>query len=321
MSNESAAPAAQLPHDLTSRPVHLLPRFVERIWGAYSLEPYFPPSAKAIGEVWLTSEDSPVEGSDLTLGQLAAKLPQAFCSANETAFPLLIKLLFPREKLSVQVHPDDAYAQANLGQPHGKTECWYVLSAEPGAQVSVGFREPLSQTEVQSAIEDGTLEAHLRLLSVHAGDMIFVDAGTVHAIGGGAVLLETQQYSDVTYRLWDYGRPRELHIKEGLAVMRATTSAGLVHPIPMGAFDRLLSCPYFTVDKFRLEAARESELGNTEQLQILIALSTGATLRDKLNNSYPLPQAHAVLLAANAPTHLLIAENVVEIIRIMPVGS
>lgn len=318
MSNESATPAPQVSQDFISRPVHLLPRFVERIWGAHSLAPYFPDSEKLIGEVWLTDEQCEIEGSVLTLGQLAAWFPEDFCSANEIAFPLLIKLLFPREKLSVQVHPDDAYAQARLGQPHGKTECWYVVSAEPGAEVAVGLRTPMSAADVQRAIAEGTLEAHLRMIPVQAGDMVFVDAGTVHAIGGGVILLETQQYSDVTYRLWDYGRPRELHVEEGLSVLKASTRAGLVRPSSMGAFDRLLSCPYFIVDRFRLEPGRQIELDDTAHLQIFIALSANATLRDALGSDYPLPRAHAVLLPAHAPAHFLHAYSTVDIIRVMP---
>ena len=205
-------------------PVLLLPRFVERIWGSASLEPYFaaqPDQTGPIGEVWLTATDCQVSGSSQTLGDLAAAEPAAFGCEVPGEFPLLLKLLFPTDKLSVQVHPNNAEAQATLGQPRGKTECWYVLSADAGAEVAVGFREPLSPAAMQQAIADGSIEQHLRKLPVRAGDMIFVDAGTVHAIGPGMVLLETQQYSDVTYRLWDYGRPRELHIEAGLAVTRS----------------------------------------------------------------------------------------------------
>jgi len=180
-----------------------MPRFVERIWGTHDLEPYFGARAELVGEVWLTAEECLVAGSPLTLGELAKQAPSQFGNADDTGFPLLLKLLFPREKLSVQVHPDDAIAQATLGQSRGKTECWYVLAAEPGAQVAVGFAESMTAEAVRLAIQDGILEARLRLLPVQVGDMIFVDAGTVHAIGPGMVLLETQQYSDVTYRLWD----------------------------------------------------------------------------------------------------------------------
>ena len=224
-------------------PLILKPVLVERIWGTDTLAPWYPQPAqgKPIGEVWLTAEQCCVEGTSSTLAEITAQAPEALGSKSGEGFPLLIKLLYPREKLSVQVHPDDAQAQATLNQPRGKTECWYVLSAEPGAQLAVGFREPMTSAEVRAAIEDGSVESRLNYLPVKAGDMVFVDAGTVHAIGPGMVVLETQQYSDVTYRLWDYGRPRELHLDAGMAVLRTQTAAGLVAPVAMDGFTRLVS--------------------------------------------------------------------------------
>jgi mannose-6-phosphate isomerase len=298
------------------QPVVLTPRFVERIWGAETLMPFFQSTGKKIGEVWLTAEDCQIEASPLTLGELTRAAPEAFSSGND-GFPLLIKLLFPREKLSVQVHPDDRQAKA-LGQPRGKTECWYILSAEPGAQVAVGFRERLKPEAVRSAIQDGSLESRLRMLPVRAGDMIFIDAGTIHAIGPGIVLLETQQYSDITYRLWDYGRPRELHVEEGLSVLRTHTAAGFVNPVPMGAFDRLLACPYFTVDRFRLRKDDQAELEAPQRLQIIVALNEGASLENTNGEGMPLPQAKAVLVPTVSDTCFLWAERDCEVIRIMP---
>lgn len=304
------------------RPLHLLPRFVERIWGAEVLQPFFasPPGAR-IGEVWLTAEECEIEGSSATLGDLTAAQPELFGVTGGSGFPLLIKVLFPREKLSVQVHPGDAYAQAELGQPRGKTECWYVLSAEPGAEVAVGFREPVDAEVVRSAIEDGSLESHLRMLPVQAGDMVFIDAGTVHAIGPGVVLLETQQYSDVTYRLWDYGRPRELHVDRGLAVMRNATAAGLVDRSDMGAYERLLSCPYFTVDRFQLSPEHAAELGAASQLQILFAAGAGAVLHDAGAREWSLAPAQVTLLPVGVGSCSLHAERVLEVIRITPGAS
>ena len=314
MSNPSSGVSLEA---LAAGPVHLLPRFVERIWGTKKLDPYFPPSDKQIGEVWLTAEECVVAGTSVTLGELTGRLPGLLGNTDGTGFPLLLKLLFPREKLSIQVHPNDAQAQATLGQPRGKTECWYVLSADPGAVVAVGFREPLTREAMQQAVVDGTIESKLRMLPVQAGDMVFVDAGTVHAIGPGVVLLETQQYSDVTYRLWDYGRDRELHVEAGLAVTRTSTNAGPVPPIPMGAFDRLVTCPYFTVDRFRLQPGDEAKLGVDEQLQILVAIGEGAVLRSQAANGWRLPQAHAVLLTPGAGPRTLQAASQIEVIRIL----
>jgi mannose-6-phosphate isomerase len=166
---------------------------------------------------------------------------------------LLVKLLFPAEKLSVQVHPDDAQAAA-LGETRGKTECWYVLEAEPGAAVALGLKDGADAAVVRAAVADGTMEDLLEWVPVSVGDMLFVDAGTVHAIGPGVVLLETQQTSDVTYRLYDYGRPRELHLDKGLQVMKAKTAAGKVAPKKMDGFTRLIEQRYFVVDRFDVAA-------------------------------------------------------------------
>ena len=262
-------------------PIALRPIFQERIWGVQTLPAWYPQPApgKPIGEAWLTAETCVVDSGPLegkSLAELASLYPEALANTSGVGFPLLIKTLFPREKLSVQVHPNDAEALA-LGQPRGKTECWYVLSAEPGATVAVGFREPLSIEDIRTAIADKTLEDKLAYIPVEPGDMVYVDAGTVHAIGPGMVVLETQQYSDVTYRLYDYGRPRELHVDAGLAVSRTTSAAGLVAPVAMDGFTRLVASAYFVVDRFKLAPA-PAPLGNADNLQMLFALSDGATV-------------------------------------------
>jgi mannose-6-phosphate isomerase len=131
--------------------------------------------------------------------------------------PLLVKYIFTSEKLSVQVHPDDAQARAR-GLPNGKSECWYILAAEPEAALALGFRESLGEGELRAAALDGSIEALLDWKPVSPGDFFYVPAGTVHAIGAGVSLIEVQQPSDTTYRLYDYGRPRELHLDEGVAV-------------------------------------------------------------------------------------------------------
>ncbi len=150
---------------------------------------------------------------------------QAACF--EDRFPLLVKFLFPGDKLSVQVHPDDEQAN-KIGEPCGKTECWYALRAQPGAQVALGLKPGVSLEQFKQAIEDTRAEELLNWVDVHQGDMLYVAAGTVHTIGGGMVLVETQQTSDTTYRLYDYGRGRELHITEGLAATKLQTTAGKV---------------------------------------------------------------------------------------------
>ena len=306
---------------VVAEPVTLEPVLVERIWGVDSLAPWHGGGAQgAIGEIWLTAETCVAEtgtAAGHSLAALTAAGPVAFGDPRGEGFPLLIKLLFPREKLSVQVHPNDAEAQA-LGMPRGKTECWYVLEAQPGAEVAVGFREALTTAEVAASIADGSIESKLRMIPVKAGDMVFVDAGTVHAIGPGMVVLETQQYSDTTYRLWDYGRPRELHVEAGMAVTRTDTKAGLVAPETHSHFTRLVSSEYFQVDRFHLSGGKSTPLGEAGRLQILIALSSGCAAVTEEGEAYPLAYGQAVVLPAVDTAYELLSENTTaDVIRVL----
>jgi mannose-6-phosphate isomerase len=232
-------------------PFRLKPWFSERVWGRQDLRPWYADTGttELVGEAWLTGPQCVVE-----TGPLAGRTLASVATELGGEFPLLVKLLFPAEKLSVQVHPDDAQAQA-LGETRGKTECWYVLEAEPGAAVALGLKDGVRVEDVRAAVADGTMEALMEWIPVSVGDMLFVDAGTVHAIGPGVVLLETQQTSDVTYRLYDYGRPRELHLEKGLQVIRTKTAAGKVAPREMGGFTRLIEQKYFAVDRFDVALA------------------------------------------------------------------
>ena len=169
-------------------------RYVEKPWGRTKLPPMFDaPAGKRIGEVWFTGAGDK---------------------------PLLVKYLFTSERLSIQVHPNDEQARAR-GFPRGKTECWYILEAEPDAVLGLGLREEVTSKELRAAALDGSIEELIDWRPVGTGDFFLVPPGTVHAIGGGISLLEFQQNSDVTYRLYDYGRPRELHLDDGIAVARA----------------------------------------------------------------------------------------------------
>ena len=314
-------------------PVVLEPTLVERIWGVESLPAWFPKSTggKPIGEAWLTAESCVVGGTDgmldgLTLGALAARFPERFGNKEGHGFPLLLKLLFPREKLSVQVHPNDAEAQA-IGFPRGKTECWYVLDAEPGAEVAVGLREPMTSAAVRAAIAGETMEGKLRYLPVRAGDMVFVDAGTVHAIGPGMTVLETQQYSDITYRLYDYGRPRELHVEAGLGVTKAQTKAGMVTPRAMDGFVRLAESPYFVVDRFDLAAGESRALGRAGELQVVIALGEGMALEAEAGvaervgvaavEKVELAAGHAAVLAGGLGGYWVSAAKGGQVVRVV----
>jgi len=249
-------------------PFLIEPRFVARVWGYNDLRPWFDRVAdrEPIGEVWLTGDDCRI-GTGAHKGETLAALfrnesaallgPAPTNTGSPTSSPLLIKLIFAREKLSVQVHPDDTLAQ-KYGQPNGKTECWLALAAEPGAQVAAGLKPGVTIDQVKSGIANGTLEQSLNLLPIAQGDMIFVDAGTVHAIWPGSILLETQQNSDITYRMYDYGRPRELHIEKSLEATRLVTRAGKIAPRPLRDRTVLIDVEYFRVERITIHGTRES---------------------------------------------------------------
>jgi mannose-6-phosphate isomerase len=240
-------------------PFRLKPWFSERVWGKRDLRPWYADTGttELVGEAWLTGPQCVVE-----TGPFAGRTLASLSTELDGEFPLLVKLLFPAEKLSVQVHPDDAQARA-LGETRGKTECWYLLEAEPGAAVALGLKPGVDVAMVKAAVAagaNGNMEELLEWVPVSVGDMLFVDAGTVHAIGPGVVLLETQQTSDVTYRLYDYGRPRELHLEKGLQVIKPKTAAGKVPPKIMDGFTRLIEQKYFVVDRFDFGEVSEASI-------------------------------------------------------------
>jgi mannose-6-phosphate isomerase len=239
-------------------PFRIAPIFTARVWGFRDLRPWYDKVAESdpIGEVWLTGDDCVVatgQHRGKRLGQLFNEKRDLLVGADfpDTGSPLLIKVIFAREKLSVQVHPDDRMAQ-KYGQQRGKTECWYALAAEPGAQVAVGLKPGTTLGAVRKGIQAGALEESLNLLPVHAGDMIFVDAGTVHAIWPGSILLETQQNCDITYRMYDYGRPRELHVEKSLEATKLSTRAGRVEPQELEDRTLLIDTDYFRVERFQV---------------------------------------------------------------------
>ncbi|HLW53848.1 MAG TPA: type I phosphomannose isomerase catalytic subunit [Candidatus Angelobacter sp.] len=248
-------------------PLILRPQFRERVWGSCDLAPIYSHeiTGSPIGEAWLTGDDCQVANGTFaghTLAELAEELGAQLLgvsAAKDRRFPLLIKFLFPKDKLSVQVHPDDESA-ARAGEPCGKTECWYVLSAEPGAQIALGLKPGTGKTDVECAIREARLEQLLNWITIRAGEMYYVEAGTIHAIGPGSVIVETQQNSDTTYRLYDYGRPRELHIAAGLRAAKEATRAGKVligqaENVGGKRQQNLITSPCFIVDKFQLARA------------------------------------------------------------------
>jgi len=235
-------------------PFRLGAMFVERVWGRRDLAPWYDKTfAEPTGEAWLTGEDCVVESgphAGKTLSDLERECGEALLGTKHAEFPLLVKMLFPQEKLSVQVHPDDAHAAALGGDARAKTECWYVLEASPGASIALGLKPGTTEAMVRSVLGQEGFEALLQPLPVTAGDMVYAEAGTVHAIGAGLVLLEVQQSSDTTYRLYDYGRPRELHLETGMKVMKIETASGRVLPRVVAGGTRLIGVRHFVVDRF-----------------------------------------------------------------------
>ncbi len=310
-------------------PFRVDPMFVTRVWGYRDLRPWYERVADVdpIGEVWLTGDDCLVAtGSHAgkTLGDLFRDAPQALLGddAPSSDSPLLIKVIFAREKLSVQVHPDDWLAQ-KYGQPRGKTECWYALAAEPEASVAAGLKPGVTLDQVRAGIHDGTLENSLQVLPISAGDMIFVDAGTVHAIWPGSILLETQQNSDITYRMYDYGRPRELHIEKSLEATHLTTRAGKVSPRTLADRTILLNEDYFCVERIPVAVSRGSATlpganENAMGLSYLFAASGAARLTSPSFTEVDLPPRGIVAVPASSPIFAVQDMGGLDLIRISP---
>jgi mannose-6-phosphate isomerase len=224
-------------------PLVIEPGEKQAIWGGQALATRYgkpaDPAAK-IGESWECWDENRVAGGPFagkTLAQLRAEFGSGLTGRVDPAhiFPLLTKLIDARRSLSVQVHPDDAYARRVEGQPNGKTECWYILEADPEAEIVLGWNRDTSRGEYLERVKDGSLGDLLRHVPVHPGDAFHLPAGTLHAIGHGIVLFEVQQASDLTYRIFDYNRlgpdgmPRALHVDKAADVLdyRRSTAAAL----------------------------------------------------------------------------------------------
>jgi mannose-6-phosphate isomerase len=264
------------------KPFQLLPIFRERVWGRHSLAPYFPELTpkQRIGEIWFTHEENRTTTGE-TLGQLLQAQPEILGTADNPAHPglcpLLVKLLFTSERLSVQVHPDDSYAQHHHSCL-GKTEAWYVVDSQPPAEVAVGFKERLNPERLRESALSGEIEDLLDWRTAKPGDLFFVPAGTVHAIGAGMTICEIQENSDITYRLYDYGRPRELHLEHGTRVsdLGPHTHIADTQEIEAGR-DELLACDYFRMERLRIGDAR-SMAGGLPHYLLLICLKGAGTI-------------------------------------------
>lgn len=228
---------------------HARAHIVAKPWGVLDLHPWSKKKTegKTIGEIWFERSDSTARKASL-----------------------LLKLLFTNEPLSIQVHPGDAYAHS-IGLPNGKTEAWHILSAEAGAKVAVGLNRRLDPEQFRNAVATGSISEEVPWRAVSPGDTIFVPAGTIHAIGAGLVIAEIQQRSDTTFRLFDYGRQRELHIDSALAVADAGPAELLTHPSRLTDQRTLLATSaQFELERFEFPPNSSWEMNADRETWLLV---------------------------------------------------
>ncbi|MEG6588004.1 mannose-6-phosphate isomerase, class I [Paenibacillus barengoltzii] len=303
-----------------NEPIFLQPIFQERIWGGTKLRDLFGydiPNDHT-GECWAVSahpngqsvvKNGPYQG--MKLGDLWTSHPELFRSSSKV-FPLLTKILDASDDLSVQVHPDDEYAGKYENGELGKTECWYIVDAEPGAVIIYGH-EAKTKEELVSMIENGEWDRFLTKVPVKPGDFFYVPSGTLHALGKGIVVLETQQSSDTTYRVYDYdrrdkdGNTRELHLEKAIDV---TTVPQAYEPISYVTTQRggltvtsFVSNSFFTVEKWNV-SGEETEVAANEKYTIFSVLAGNGKLTAG-GQSYDLAKGeHFILPAGFGPYRL-----------------
>ena len=228
---------------------HARMRAVRKPWGSIDLRPWsnMGNDGVAIGELWFQRPD-----------------------VNAPDPALLLKLLFTTEPLSIQVHPDDAFAQS-IGLEHGKTEAWYILSATPGAKIAVGLKRRLTTAQLRTSIEDDSISDLVQWRGVLKDDVIFVPAGTIHAIGPGLVIAEIQQRSDATFRLFDHGRQRELHVDNAVAAANAGPAERQSVPRRLTDFRTLLiTSPQFVLERIDLPPKSNWDLDAEHETWLLV---------------------------------------------------
>lgn len=254
----------------------LEPVFKEAIWGGIRLREVFGyeiPS-DTTGECWAISAHKNGEcriGGGIYDGKLLGTLwkeePGLFGNYPGDQFPLLVKIIDAKEDLSIQVHPDDSYAGVHENGSLGKTECWYVLDCEPGTEIVIGHHGK-DREEVEAMIRDHRWEEFIRKIPVKKGDFFQIEPGCVHAIKGGTLILETQQSSDITYRVYDYnrlsdGKPRQLHVEQSIDVISAPFKEDETHPVseklPGAVHTHLITCKFYTVDKYDIDGVFTKE--------------------------------------------------------------
>lgn len=286
------------------KPLKLIPAVKDYIWGGNRLKEEYgveSPLEKQ-AEAWVLSchkdGESVVSGGrydGMTLSQVIAEKGKDCLGKNAERFdyfPILIKLIDAKDNLSVQVHPDDKYAMENEGQ-YGKTEAWYILDCEEGAELIYGLQKSMTKQELRASIENGTLLDGLNRVKVKKGDIFLIQSGTVHAIGKGILLAEIQQNSNVTYRVYDYGRlqngkPRELHIDKAVDVINLNPV--LAGGEPQGEREELdgfcktllVSCDLFTVNRLEIEERATLCADETSFVSLVAVDGNGVLMKDDI---------------------------------------
>ncbi len=291
-----------------------------------------------VGEAWMTGDECVFAGGPFAgqaLGRAWPLLPEEWAGTKarqDRAFPLLVKFLFPEEKLSIQVHPNDAYAEKHEAAKGGvgKTEMWYVVAARPGASVLVNLKQGATREKFERAMAESTVEQWMERLELREGDVVFVPAGTVHTIGPGLVLCEIQENSDITYRVYDYarrdaaGKPRELHRKEALEVINfGEQSGGRMEPVRVerGAVEETyyVACRHFVTERWRF---RERVAGATskEHFDLLVMIS-GRGAMEWGDEELRFGPGECWLLPAGLGAYRMTAEEPVTLLRTYVPGN
>ncbi|MDL2277594.1 class I mannose-6-phosphate isomerase [Parabacteroides sp. OttesenSCG-928-G07] len=300
-------------------PLKFKPILKELIWGGSKICRFkgISPVQERIGESWEVSDVSGnrsvvanglLEGKSLDelIGRYAKRLlGDSVSERYGTTFPLLIKFIDAKEDLSIQVHPDDELAKKRH-QAWGKTEMWYVIDADPGAKLYVGFSQPVTPEEYARRVADNTLTEVLKSYTVKAGDVFFIPAGTVHAVGSGCFLVEIQQNSDITYRIYDYdrrdanGNKRELHTEWAMEAIDFTCLPDYQTAYVMRTNEpvRLVKSAYFTTNLLDIDTQIIRDYANYDSFFFYVCLKGSATLKDDISQEIQIKQGVTVLIPA-----------------------
>lgn len=302
-------------------PLKLRPVFQDYIWGGTRLRDEFGKESdqERIAESWELSchpaGQSTIANSVDKTRTLKAYLEEDWAArvgvgaADFSSFPVIIKLIDAHDDLSVQVHPDDNYAREHENGQSGKTECWYVVDCEEGAALAYGFSRELTKEEFRASIETGTLLDYVQLVPVHKGDVFFIEAGTLHAIGAGILIAEIQQNSNLTYRVYDYervgadGKPRPLHIEKALDVTK-TWAAPPCRKRPAAEYEGysaavIADCPFFTTTELKIHGKADFPAAEGVSYTHLLCTDGDAALVYNEGTVMPMAKGDSVFLPAN----------------------